>query len=87
MKILTIVMMMAAMTSVYAGECKLNDTCASEADCKNLNKDYSFSGGKCINVKAGETDTKCADIVSSSQAKGSTKDAAAAAKDGSDRSK
>lgn len=78
MKILVTAMMMAAMTSAFAGDCKLNGDCASDADCKALNKDFSVISGKCLNPKANETETQCAGIVSTSGAKGSTSDSAAA---------
>ena len=63
MKILMAVMMTLAMTSAF-GACVLNDTC-SETDCKALNPSYALVGGKCTNPTAGQTDTKCGEIVNS----------------------
>lgn len=62
MKILMTMIMTMAMTSAFAGECKLNAECKVEADCKSLNKDYAIVAGKCTNLKASETETQCADI-------------------------
>lgn len=84
MKILMTVIMTMAMTSTFAGECKLNGECKVEADCKSLNAGYAIAGGKCINPASKETDTQCAGIVSSAGAKGSTTDAAAAGAKASD---
>ncbi|MGZ3788319.1 MAG: hypothetical protein ACXVLQ_07330 [Bacteriovorax sp.] len=76
MKILMTFVMMMAVTSAFAGECKLNGDCKEDADCKALNKDYAVVGGKCTNPKSGETETQCAGIVNSSGAKGSAADSA-----------
>lgn len=78
MKILMTVMMMAAMTSAFAGDCKVGGDCSDEASCKNLSKDYAFANGKCTNPKANETETQCAGIVSTSGPKGTTSDTTAA---------
>lgn len=75
MKILMTMIMTMAMTSAFAGECKLNSECKVEADCKSLSKDYALVGGKCINPNDKQSETKCADILSSTAAKGSTSDA------------
>lgn len=67
--------MTLAMTSAMAA-CKVGESCSSEADCKAQSKDYAIVGGKCVNPKAGETETQCAGIVSTSGAKPSAGSAA-----------
>lgn len=79
MKILMAVMMTLAMTSAF-GDCKLNETC-SETDCKALNSSYALVGGKCTDPAAGETKTKCGEIVSSNAPKGTESAAPASGSD------
>ena len=81
MKILMAVMMTLAMTSAF-GACVLNDTC-SEPDCKALNPSYALVSGKCTNPTAGQTDTKCGEIVTSNAPKGTESAAPANGSEGS----
>jgi hypothetical protein len=56
MKIFMTVLMMMLMTSVFAGECKVGDTC-TQADCKAASADYALSpDGKCLSTKESLTD-------------------------------
>jgi hypothetical protein len=81
MKILLTIIMTMTITSVFAGECKLNSDCDSDKDCKELNKDYGVVKGKCVALSAAQSETKCADILSGNRTntgKGSGSDAPAA---------
>ena len=69
MKILITVMMMAAMTSAFAGDCKLGGECKDKAACDELKGTYSSELGKCVNPTASETDTQCERIVNSGGSK------------------
>ena len=85
MKIFMTVMMMVAMTSAFAGECKLNEACSDEASCKALGKDNIFENGKCNKNK--ESNTACSDIVSSTAAKPSTDGSASVVAPGTSKTK
>ncbi|MBC7539575.1 MAG: hypothetical protein H7281_12195 [Bacteriovorax sp.] len=72
MKIFMTVMMMMAMTSVYAGTCTLGGECKVEADCKALNPSYSLKDGKCNDPASSQKETQCAGIVGTGGAKPTT---------------
>ena len=78
MKILmTVTLAMLVSASVYAADCKVGDTCSAD-DCAKLGADFKLNDSKiCTKVGSSQGETQCAGIVSSSQAKGSTKDSAA----------
>ena len=80
MKILMTLVMTMAMTSAFAQACKLGSEC-SKADCEAISpadNKYSIVGGKCIDLKAGETKTDCAGINGTAAAKGQESGAPAA---------